>query len=316
MKILLILTTVGAACAFADVPDQDIPIKVDVTVVNVLCTVRNANGLVRDIAKDGFRLYEDGRPANIRYFARQADLPLTVALLLDVSGSMMNFIEAEKHTARKFLEQVMRPGDTAAILGFGATVAEWQDFTSSADQLKKGLNKIKDVEGPPVFPHARPGSTLLHDAIHVASQRLEGKPGAKTVVLISDGLDNGSYLTVSKAIQRAQAVEAVVHSICYIEPKQPKDGCPVLKRISEATGGLYFRVKKKTSIEDVFSAIRDEIRSAYLIGFAPASPGKFGFHKLSIQTTPRMNVLARKGYFIPKPVTRAQVRRPTESAPQ
>jgi len=290
--------SVGMLCA----QDSDTPIKVDVTVVNVLCTVRNANGLVRDAGKDVFKLFEDGRPANIRYFTRQADMPLQVALLLDVSGSMMNFIGAEKNTAHKFLEQVMRPEDTAAVFGFGSTVVEWQGFTRSKDHLRKSLAKIKDIDGPPVFAQSRyRGSTLLHDAVHVASMHLEGKSGAKTIVLISDGLDSGSYLSLSGAIRTAQAVEAVVHSICYIEPKVPKDGCPVLKKISEATGGRYFRINKRVSVDEVFAEIREEMRSAYLIGFAPSSPGKFGFHKLDIQTTPKMSVMARKRYYLPKP---------------
>jgi len=294
--------------------DEDVPIRVDVTVVNVLCTVRNGKGLVRDLEKDKFQLFEDGHPATIKYFARQADLPLRVVLLLDVSGSMSRFIETEKETAHKFLEQVMKPQDAASIFSFGSTVVEWQGFSDSHDQLKRSLSNVKDISGPPFFPQSRRfGSTLLHDAVYASAQKMENKQGAKTIVLISDGLDSGSYITLGSAIRAAQVA---VHTICYEEPKAPKSGCSVLKKISESTGGRFFKIRKSVTVDKVFAEIREEIRNSYLIGFAPSAAEKFGFHKLEVQTRPRMSVNARKGYFIPRPRTKLQAAAPMKVTAQ
>ncbi|MEO8028268.1 MAG: VWA domain-containing protein [Bryobacteraceae bacterium] len=281
--------------------DEDAPIRVDVTVVNVACTVRSRKGLVRNLDKTNFRLLEDGAPKEIRYFSRQDEMPLNVALLLDVSGSVVKFIETEKHTARRFLETILRPTDTAAVFGFASSVAVWQEFTPSLDRLKSGLAKVRATAGPPVFEASRKiGGTLLFDSIHVASRRLKDKPGAKAVILISDGVDDGSYSDMEAAIRAAQVAETVVHSICYSDDSTRTDGCVTLKQISQATGGRTFRMKKHGKLEGVFASIREEIRSQYLLGFAPNSSGRAGFRKLEILTTPnRLAVNARKGYLAP-----------------
>src|SRR5262245_7925183 len=97
-------------------------IRVDVDVVNVLCTVRDKQGmLIRDLKQTDFKVSEDGAPQEIRYFAHETNLPLTIALLLDVSGSVRWFVEDEKRTAAKFLEQVIRPDDQALLVGFSST---------------------------------------------------------------------------------------------------------------------------------------------------------------------------------------------------
>src|SRR5579863_7583209 len=143
-------------------------IKVDVDVVNVLCTVHDRKGvLVKDLDKQNFTIREDGKPQQVRYCARESDLPLTLGLLVDVSGSVRRLVQAEKATAERFLKQVLRPRDRALLLGFSSTVVLWQDFTNSPAVLLEALENLHAVpfRGIPTDGSPSPG-TLLYDAVY------------------------------------------------------------------------------------------------------------------------------------------------------
>src|SRR5260370_42679624 len=101
--------------------------------------------LVNDLAQEDFEVREDGKAQQLRYFARERNLPLTVALLLDVSGSVRRFVEAEKETAARFLKDVLRPDDQALLIGFGSRLIVWQDFTSSAPALEAALVRLRAI---------------------------------------------------------------------------------------------------------------------------------------------------------------------------
>jgi len=146
----------GLAVAFASqtlTPQATSPIfQADVTVVNVPCVVRDRRGgLVTGLDKSNFELFDGGARQDIRYFARQADIPLAVGLLLDTSGSVRDIVQREKETAGTFLRQVLRPSDSGMVVSFADSVSLWQDFTSSTDQLNAALLKVRPVLGPPPF---------------------------------------------------------------------------------------------------------------------------------------------------------------------
>ncbi len=166
----------------------------DVNVVNVLCTVYDKRGaLVTDLGKEDFEVLENGRPQPIRYFARDSDLPLTVALLVDVSGSVKEFIDQEKGAALQFLEAVLRPTDQAVLLGFSSTIVQWQGFTSSPEYLRMALARLRAVPFRGLPQEGPMPSTLLYDAVYqTAQEKLKKIPGRKVMVVVSDGLDNGS----------------------------------------------------------------------------------------------------------------------------
>src|SRR5579864_5714599 len=117
--------------------EADPAIKVNVDLVNVLCNVYDKRGaLVNDLNRADFEVREDGKQQQLRYFARETNLPLTVALLVDVSGSVRRFVELEKDTAGRFFKEILRPEDKALLIGFGSRMILWQDFTSSAPDLE------------------------------------------------------------------------------------------------------------------------------------------------------------------------------------
>ena len=135
-----------------------------------------------DLNKNDFEILDNGKRQEISYFAHQADVPLNVALLVDVSGSVLRIIEVEKVTAGQFLEQVLRPHDSGAIVSFADSVAFWQDFTSSMDLLRAGLTNLKDVGAPTLFSRRNPkeGATALYDAITITlTQKFDFKSGRR-----------------------------------------------------------------------------------------------------------------------------------------
>ena len=195
-----VLMCVGLLAAMAGAQS---PIKVDVDVVNVLCTVRGRNGaLVTNLEQDSFAIREDGKPQQIRYFERETDLPLTLGLLVDVSGSVRRLVQAEKDTAERFLKQVLRPQDQAMLVGFSSTVKLWQDFTDSPSLLVSTLEQLHAIPFRGVPKDGGPApATLLYDAVHsTAIDKFQSVPGRKAMLVISDGIDIGSRQTMEGAI--------------------------------------------------------------------------------------------------------------------
>jgi len=295
--VLLLVALSHGFAQTAATPDAEVPIKVDVDVVNVLCTVYDKRGaLVQDLAAKDFELLENGRRQEIRYFARDTDLPLTVALLVDVSGSVRASVEAEKDAAEKFLEAVIRPSDQALLMGFSSTIVLWQDFTPSVQRLKTALSHLRAVpfRGLPREGQPMPG-TLLYDAVGVtAREKLARVSGRKVLVVISDGLDNGSLSHSEEAVAAVQSANAIVYGICYASGFS---GCDFLKGLAEPTGGRMFQAGKKTPLAKIFQTIEDELRSQYALGYVPLDRTPDGsFRRLQVRVR-GLRVQARKGYF-------------------
>jgi Ca-activated chloride channel family protein len=282
-----------AACALAQ-------IRVDVDVVNVLCTVRDGRGaLVTDLKKEDFEIRENGKPRQIRYFARETDLPLTVALLVDVSGSVRGFLKSEKETAFDFFRVVLRKQDQAMVTGFSSTIVRWRDLTGSLAALREALEMMHAVpfKGLPKDGGPVP-TTLLYDAVvSTAMNQLQGVAGRKAMVVISDGIDIGSRGTSEMAVRQAQTANVIVYSICY--PNEHESGCGNLTAISDPTGGRMFDLRAKTPLAEIFRTIEDELRSQYSIGFEPQNaPGDHSFHRLQVRVKrPGLRVRARRGYY-------------------
>jgi VWFA-related protein len=301
---------------------EDLPpaITVDVDVVNILASVRDKKGaLIGNLTKDDFTVYEDGKEQQIKYFARETDLPLTIGLLVDVSGSQENLIEIEKRAAYEFFSQVLRKKDMAFLISFGSEAELLQDFTGSPTLLKAGLEKLRvnaavgGLHPGPVPTASQPRGTILHDAVYLAAtDRLAKEVGRKVVVIITDGVDQGSRVELEDAIAAAHRADAVIYSIQYIDPSVyhrsggfyfPSDSA--LKKMSEQTGGRMFRVDRKHSLPEIFEQLQEEMRSQYAIGYTPANATKDGgFRKIEIKTRDKnLKVQARRGYFATKPAS-------------
>src|ERR1035441_6290702 len=186
-------------------PVDELPtIKVDVDVVNVLASVRDKKGtLVPNLEKQDFTILEDGKPQPIKYFTRETDLPLTIGLLIDVSGSQANLIQIERDAAAQFFTQVLRKKDEAFLLSFGEEAELLQDYTNSPKLLIAAMRDLRVSSGVggfgpgPVPTIGQPRGTVLYDAVYLAAnEKLKSEVGRKVIVVITDGVDEGSRLPI------------------------------------------------------------------------------------------------------------------------
>ena len=299
--------------------DQEAIIKVEVNLVNVLASVRNKNGaLVSSLTKEDFRIYEDGKEQQIRNFGRETDLPLTLGLLVDTSGSQERLIEDEKRAAYQFFQKVLRPKDMAFLMQFGAEAELLQDSTNSARALERGLDKLRlntpiGGLGPgPVPTQRNMAGTVLYDAVYLAAEeKLKREVGRKAIILITDGVDTGSKVSRDKAIEYAQKADCIIYSIYYVDRGSygfgtfgsPGGGESDLRRMSNETGGQMFRVDGKNTLDSIFAQIQEEMRSQYAITYSPPNAKRDGaYHKIDIKLAGKdQKVQARKGYYAIEP---------------
>ena len=317
MRILkLTVLTVGSVLL---AQDQMPTIKVDVDVVNILTSVRDKRGaLIPSLQKEDFTILEEGKAQPIKYFTKETDLPLTIGLLVDVSGSQRNLIDIERSAASQFFRDVLRKKDLAFLISFGEENELLQDYTGSARLLTEGLSQLRVSSGVsgihpgPVPTMGGPRGTVLYDAIYLAAdEKLKGEVGRKVIVVITDGVDQGSRKTRNQAIEAAQKSDAVIYSIDYSDPGAygfgfgfgGGGGEAELRKMSDETGGRVYKVDRKHTLEQVFKELQDEMRSQYSIGFTPTNEVKDGgYRHLEVRLANKdLKAQARKGYYAIKP---------------
>ncbi|MBV9760939.1 MAG: VWA domain-containing protein [Acidobacteriaceae bacterium] len=285
--------------------DQAPTFSSEVKVVNILATVHDKSGaIVRNLPKDDFEVYEDGRKQAIRYFSQESDLPLTIGVLVDTSLSQARVLEEERAASYRFLDEVLREGkDKAVIVQFDQAVMIRQGLTSSHKELQDTLELLN----APTREEAANGSgTLLYDAVREASVKImREQQGRKAFIVLTDGVDVGSTISLPEAIESAQRADTLIYSILFSDESYyggrmlGPSGAGVLKRLSKETGGGYFEASKKQSIADIYDAIQKELRSEYSIGFVSDKPvTKSGFRSLRVVTKSKgLAVQARDRYY-------------------
>jgi VWFA-related protein len=312
---------------------KDTTFSTDVNVVNVFATVRDKKGqIVRNLTKDDFALAEDGRPQTIRYFSQESGLPLTLGLLVDTSMSQRRVLGKERDASYRFLDQVLREDrDKAFLIHFDHEVELLQDLTSSRKKLEGALGQLESPEqdrpsGGGYGGHRggghHGGGTALYDSILLASDELMKKQtGRKAVITLTDGVDNGSKVTLTSAIESAQRADTLVYSILFADPdaygamghggfgggrggypgrqRSRTDGKPILQRLSRETGGGFFEVSKKEPVEKIYDQIQEELRNQYSIGYTSDHPDTAGsYHKIQLTTSKSdLIVQTRDGYY-------------------
>lgn len=314
------IAALAVCSALAQEPNAQEPtINVNVDVVNLLCSVRNKQGgLIGNLGKDDFLLSENGKPQTIKYFTRETDLPLTIGLLIDVSRSQERLIDVERQAAEQFFSAVLRQKDLAFLISFGQDAELLQDYTSSPRLLNAAMRDLKvsapvgGMDDGPVPTMNHPRGTVLYDAVYLAAnEKLKGQVGRKVLVLITDGIDQGSRLKIDDALRAAQRADAIIYGIEYYDPSEYGYGGLVfgggggsyLKRMSEETGGRVFKVDRKHPLSDAFKQIQEEMRSQYAIGYTPTNDVKDGsYRRIDLKTREKdLKVQVRKGYFAEKP---------------
>jgi Ca-activated chloride channel family protein len=289
-------------------PDPQATLSVKVKVVALDAVVHDRQGqLVGALGKDAFRLRVDGKPTPVRYFNQDDDLPLTVGLLIDTSGSETTYFDTEALAGDTFLRAALTHAqDRAFIARFGSEVVLLQGMTSDLRSLHNGLRML-DYSKDSASANA---GTLLYAAIAKVSQEvMAAVPGRRALVVMTDGDDNGSRIDLEHTIREAQADGVAVYSVLFTQedPAYPNvaglraSGIGVMRQIAEATGGRSFVAGHGMGVAQIFSEISRDLRSQYRFGFTPlpSKPGKF--HKVELEAVDRsLLVQTRKGYVTPE----------------
>lgn len=311
LALLLPLSGIGQQNG-KDQQDQLPTFRKNVNVVNVFFNVKDGHGtLIPNLTKDQFNLSEDGRQQTIKYFSAETNLPLTLGMLIDSSGSMQRMLPQEKVVGSDFLRQVITEKDLAFVISFDISVDLLQDLTSDAHLLSAGLDRAKiNVggggggipglgQGP--VPIARPKGTLLYDGVYLAATEMLGKQvGRKAMILLTDGNDEGSRLKLRDAIEAAQKADAICYVLLLHDPQYGPPGGGEMRQLTEATGGRMIEVNNPNKIGDAFRQISAELRSQYSLGYTPENSKQDGsFRKIELKSKNGYKVQARKGYYAP-----------------
>lgn len=299
------------------IPETQHPLKVQVEMVHLYATVRDRHGeIVPNLTKDNFRVFEDGQQQKIAYFNRSANLPLTLAILIDTSGSQQDLLPEEQSAAKRFLKLVLKPTDLALVLSFDTQVNLLADFTSSLGILDSAIDRAKinaptsgGVITPGTFPTGnKPTGTDFYDAVYLASRdKLSGQSGRKAIIALTDAQDYGSNETEDDAIQAAQLSNVVIQVVLaanpweYINMGTGYIGGEVAHQMASQTGGVVIRAHTEKQMEKAFNELAQELRSQYVIGYYSTNTARNGmFRKVRIETTPKhYHVLTRSGYYAP-----------------
>ena len=325
MLVLSALSSLAAAQDPSSSQPETSSISVNVRVVSVDAVARDShNQVVHHLTKDNFTIVEDGKRQTIRYFTEDGDLPLTIGLMIDTSGSQEAYFVRQRIASQKFLNNMLtNPQDNAFVVRFDDDVLLLQKMTADLSLLGNALGRLP-LPHPP--RHNSNASTLLFDSVcetaHDAFGELphrgfKSRPGHRAMVILTDGDDYGSVKSLDEAMACAQAANIAVYTALYTDhdpgPQYEDDphvrvsrrtrlmGRTNMERISRATGGRVFVVSKKLPIELIYNQIQEDLRSQYSIGYTPPSSAPGSYHTLQLKPRDKhFTIQARVGYYTPK----------------
>ncbi len=298
--------------------------KVQVNLVDLFFTVKDKNGnLVPHLNKTDCSVQEDKAPQTFKSFVAENNLPLTLGLLLDTSGSQYRVLPLEQQAGSEFLSRVLKPKDQAFLLSFDVNVDLLQDFTNSARQLSRAMNKaeintaggngaagIPGLGGGTIPVSGTPKGTLLYDAVYLASNdKLNQETGRKAMIILTDGEDEGSKTKINDAIAAAQRSNVIIYVILIADTGfygnfgMGYGGYSAANKMSQETGGRVINVGNNgKKLEEAFEQIEDELRTQYVATYTPTNTKLDGtFRHVAVSCGEGMKVQVRRGYFAPTP---------------
>ncbi|HEY5175625.1 MAG TPA: VWA domain-containing protein [Terriglobales bacterium] len=283
-----------------DNPDENLTvIRKRVDEVNVVFTVTDKRGhFVKDLTQNDFRVLDDGKPASVRFFGKETNLPLRVGLLIDASNSVRDRFKFEQEAAIEFLNQIIRSKyDKAFVIGFDTTPEVTQDITDDTEALSHGVRMLRPGGGTAMYDaiyYACRDKLMQADKSQVATRR--------AIILLSDGEDNQSRVSREEAVEMAQRAEVIIYSISTNTSGLKLRGDKILEHFADETGGKAFFPFKIQDVADAFSQIQDELRSQYAVSYKPADFAPDGkYRKIEIMAdNKKYKVRARKGYYAPR----------------
>ena len=306
-----------------DFDDENEVIKVDSEVVNVLFTAQDRNRrLLTSLRQEDVRVLENGQVQELTAFSRQVDLPLSLAILIDVSVSQQRTLPEEKAAAMSFLETVIRPAkDEVAVISFTGEATLEQGMTNNLARLRRAIERVNFtppsgyigggvIAGTPPISgdnQAIQGSTAIWDSIWVTSDEILGPAPERTrraIILLSDGVNTSGKKKLDDAVQAALRSEAIIYSIGIGDNFYSGVDKGSLNKISERTGGRAYFPRDERELRDAFRQIQEEMRSQYLIAYEPVDQRRDGsYRRIEIQLVnqalqkDKVKITHRQGYF-------------------
>ena len=300
----------------SDAPAQPInqddtqTLKVNVNLVNLYFSVRDKTGFITSLHKDDCSIYENKELQKIKNFTQEKNLPLTIGILLDTSGSQMHVLPLEQQSGAEFLKDVLTPKDEAFLISFDVNVDLLSDYTNSPREIKRAIDRAEINTGAgtgSVTGNGTARGTLLYDAVYLAAHdKLRQEAGRKILVLLTDGGDQGSQENLKTATEAAQKANAIIYVILIADRGFYSgggfgiySGDRDMERLATDTGGRVINVGNNgKKLEEAFDQIQDELRTQYLASFTPTNPKIDGtFRTLNVTCQPGQKVQARKGYY-------------------
>ncbi len=265
-----LLPCAGLRSARSIAPQDDAgTLRVQVRLVNLFVNVTDAHGApVGDLNKENFALSEDGLPQTISVFERNTNMPLSLVLAVDTSGSTRRDLGAEQHAGRDFAQALLTPKDQLALFEFNSDVREVVPFTNNVRRIESGLGSLG--HGP---------ATAFYQAIYLAADALAPRGGRKVLLMISDGGNTVKGTGYDEALAEAQRSDTIIYSLIDtpIEADAGRDtaGEHAMITLSQDTGGRAFYVKDG-GLAAAFRKVSDDLRTQYLLAYYPARGGKPG----------------------------------------
>jgi Ca-activated chloride channel family protein len=289
--------------------DNGYHLRVDSRLIDTTVIVRDAKGNpVTGLPQTAFHISEDGVPQTVRYFASQRELPLSIGLIVDASGSQDTFVKEHEKEIEVFLKEVMEPRDHAFVICFGNHLRLTSDWTSSPTDVLDGITRFNkgDRDFPELGPQEeRKLGTALFDAIYFPiTERMVSERGRRRVLIVlSDGEENSSEHDFVDTVTAAQGADTLVYAVRTTEHKSRKMdardryGARVLDHMTEATGGRAFDAHAQ-SAKSIFASIAADLRSMYEIGYYSTNSDRTPtFRKVTIAVDgDGLTVQARAGY--------------------
>jgi Ca-activated chloride channel family protein len=276
---------------------QPADIRVDVNLVRVITTVKNAAGdPVGSLSRGDFTVLDNGVPQQVAVFEHHTEQPLSVALLIDTSGSTAKDLKYEVDSISRFLHALFaegNPKDTVALFSFNYQVVKHNHFTRNAGPIERSLHALHGEAG-----------TSLYDAIYLASRELDNRDGRRIMVIVTDGGDTTSTLDFHAALEAAQLADSVIYPILVVpianDAGRNVGGENALTTLAAGTGGHVFVPTIGAELDRAFSHLIEDLRTQYLLAYYPKDVPltKNRFHRLEVRVSkPQLRVLARNGYY-------------------
>jgi Ca-activated chloride channel homolog len=281
--------------------DKNFTLSLDVQLVALNVTLLDRKGsFVPGLSKENFQVFENRQPQEIQLFYNE-DVPLTIGLIVDSSGSMRDRQREVVSAALAFVE-ASKAEDEMFVVNFNEEVqlglAPDQPFSSNVTQLREALSRL-----------VVRGQTSLYDALWMALEHLKkGHHDKKALVVLSDGADNASKHTFREILAAAQRSQATIYSIGIYEPNSQDRDPKSLKELSRATGGEAVFPQSVDAVEAICRHFARTIRTQYTLGYSPSNTAKDGSYRAlrvmaSAPNLSKLTVRTREGYFAPKATT-------------